>query len=385
MTKIFNNRSVLSKNYIPEKLIARDAEIKEVLWLLHPMLSRGDPKNALIYGKSGTGKTVVTRSALKAMDRRVRAEKINIKSVFINCGDTRTPPQILMQILEKIAPETHVSKGLSTSQYYRQLWDVMNMQHTSLIVVFDEIDYLRDYNILYVLGRAGENQYIDFENTIGIIGLSNNLFFADRLEPRTISSLSPQNFVFPPYTADQLGRILADRAAIAFQPDVLTNGVIPLCAALSAQEHGDARKALILLDNAGAMAERENVETVTEFHVRDGYEKMEHDCVMDMVATLPLQSKLILHSIIKLTDDGIHPTTGQIEACYWSVCKHAQFTTVSRTTISKLISELETIGFVDAPIQNRGRRGRTRQITLRVDVKQVKTTLLADPMFSMWA
>lgn len=385
MAEIFNNRSVLSKNYLPETLIARDAEIDEVLWLLHPMLSRGDPKNALIYGKSGTGKTAVTRYALNEMNRRINAKQINIESVFINCGDTRTPPQILMQIMEKIAPELHVPKGLSTSHYYRQLWDVLNMQHTSLIVVFDEIDHLHDYNILYVLSRAGENQYLDFENTIGIIGLSNNLFFADRLEPRTISSLSPQNFVFPPYTADQLDRILTDRADIAFQPGVLTGGVLPLCAALSAQEHGDARKALSLLDNAGTMAERGNADTVTEFHVRAGYEKMTRDYIVDMVATLPLQPKLVLYSILRLAVVEEHPTTGQIETYYRSICEQAQFPTVSRTTISKLVSELETIGFIDAPIQNRGRRGRTRQITLQVDIKQVTATLHADPMFSMWA
>lgn len=384
MAEIFSNRSVLSKNYIPEKLIARDAEIEEVLWLLHPMLAHGDPKNALIYGKSGTGKTVVTRYALNEMKHRTWAKKVNIESVFINCGDTRTPPQILMRIMEQVAPELHVPKGLSTSYYYRQLWDVVNMEHTSLIVVFDEIDHLHDYSILYVLSRAGENQYIDFENTIGIIGLSNNLFFADRLEPRIISSLTPQNFVFPPYTADQLGKILADRAELAFQPDVLAGDVIPLCAALSAQEHGDARKALALLDNAGAMAERGNSETVTELHVRSGCEKMTRDCVVDMVGTLPLQSKLVLYSIIKLDKIEKHPTTGQIDACYREVCEHAEIPTVTRTTISKLVSELEMIGFVDAPIQNRGRRGRTRQITLQVDVKQIESTLHADPMFLGW-
>jgi len=380
MAEIFNDRSVLSKNYVPAKLITRDAEIEEVLWLIQPMLSRGDPKNALIYGKSGTGKTVVTRYALDEMNRRIQAKKTNIVSVFINCGDTKTTPQILMRIMEKIAPETPMPKGLATSEYYRKLWDAVNMQHTSLIVVFDEINHLSDYNILYVLSRAGENQYINFENTIGIIGLSNNLFFSEHLEPRIISSLSPHNMVFPPYTADQLIKILADRAVLAFQPDVLDVDVVPLCAALSAQEHGDARKALILLDNAGAMAERGNAATVTEFHVRDGYEKMAHDCVVDMVATLPLQSKLVLYSIIELTAIEKHPTTGQIEERYRTVCEHAQFPVMSRTTISKLVSELETIGFVNAPIVNRGRRGRTRKITLQVDVERVKATLLADPI-----
>lgn len=382
MVEIFNNRAVLSKNYVPEKLIARDAEIEDVVWLIRPMLAHGDPKNALIYGKPGTGKTVVIRYALKEITRMIEAKKINIESVFINCADARTTPQILRTILERITPETHIKRGLSTSHYYRMLWDVMNRKHTSLIAVFDEIDHLNDLSILYVLSRAGENQYIDFENVIGIIGMSNNLFFTDRLEPRTISSLSPQNFIFPPYTTEQLRKILTDRAPFAFHPDVLDGGVIPLCAALSAQEYGDARKALIMLDNAGAAAERENAKKVTERHVQVGYEKMTNDCVIDMITTLPTQSKLVLYSIITLADVEKHPTTGQIEECYKSICEHAQFRALGRTSISKLVSELEMIGFVDAPILNKGRGGRTRQITLQMNAEQIKTTLLVDPVFS---
>ena len=54
--------------------------------------------------------------------------------------------------------------------------------------------------------------------------------------------------------------------------DVLSGDVIPLTAAIAAQEHGDARKAIEILRYAGELAERENVEMVTEEHVRDAQE-----------------------------------------------------------------------------------------------------------------
>jgi Cdc6-like AAA superfamily ATPase len=46
--------------------------------------------------------------------------------------------------------------------------------------------------------------------------------------------------------------------------EVLPSDVIPLTAAIAAQEHGDARKATEIIRHAGELAERENIETVTE-------------------------------------------------------------------------------------------------------------------------
>jgi hypothetical protein len=80
--------------------------------------------------------------------------------------------------------------------------------------------------------------------------------------------------VFPPYDAPQLCDILKQRADIAFNEGILDEGVIPLCAALAAQEHGDARRALDLLRVSGELADRENAEKVTERHVKMAQEKL---------------------------------------------------------------------------------------------------------------
>jgi hypothetical protein len=144
----------------------------------------------------------------------------------------------------------------------------------------------------------------ELENSrVSIMGISNDLKFTDFLDPRVKSSLGEEEIVFPPYDANQLRDILRHRADVAFKPDVLTDDVIPLCAAFAAQEHGDARRALDLLRCAGEFAERDGVEVVSAEHVRRAQEKIELDRIVEAVRTLPTQSKLVLLAIIELEGD----------------------------------------------------------------------------------
>jgi cell division control protein 6 len=381
MVDIFHNQFALSQRYIPEKLIARDLQIENISRLVRPLLSRGDPKNAMVFGKTGTGKTVVVRYVLNNLAKMAERKKLNIVPVFINCADINAPRRIILQILTTVSPKTPFKKGLSISEYYLKLWEIINKKQVSLIIVFDEIDYLKDQNILYTLSRAGENQYINFERSIGIIGLSNNLLFAEQIDARVASSLGRRDFVFPPYDSTQLIQILEDRARIAFTSNVLDADVIPFCAALSAQEHGDARKALVLLENAGEVAEHAGAEKVTESHVREGYEMANMDCIAETIRTLPLHSKIVLYSIVEVSRTVSTPTTGDVDAQYRKLCEQASIHALGRTSISKLISDLMMQGFIDTAAQYRGRYGRTRKISLLMEQKKIETVLFSDPIF----
>lgn len=137
-----------------------------------------------------------------------------------------------------------------------------------------------------------------------MIGVSNDLKFTEFLDPRVKSSLGEEELIFPPYDAEQISDILKQRAKMAYNDGVLGEMVIPLCAAFAAQEHGDARRALDLLRVSGEIAERENQPQVLEEHVRRAQEKIEIDRVVEVVRTLPTQSKLVLYSIILLRNRG---------------------------------------------------------------------------------
>ena len=60
----------------------------------------------------------------------------------------------------------------------------------------------------------------------------------------------------------------------------------PLCAALAAQEHGDARRAIDLLRVAGEIAEIESKPKIEEIDVRRALERIEIDRVIEVIKTL---------------------------------------------------------------------------------------------------
>ena len=241
---LFLDGSILSPGYVPKRLIARDEQIKKVANLFAPVLSLNPPHNSIIYGKTGTGKTVVVKYVYSKLHEEIEKNKVktNIKNILVNCQRFNTSVKAIISILNKIDLEYNVpAHGLSLNDYYAKLYNLLNKKNLSIIVILDEIDQLKDQDILYGLSRASENQDIDVGIFIGIIGITNDTNFAEILDPRIISSLRKFDIVFPPYDADQLSLILRDRA-IAFKEGVLTNSVIPLCSAYSAQEHGDERE-----------------------------------------------------------------------------------------------------------------------------------------------
>src|SRR3989475_1040383 len=119
--------------------------------------------------------------------------------------------------------------------------------------------------------------------------------------------------VFPPYNADELYDILAERSRLAFENGTAADGVLQLIAALAAQEHGDARRALDLLRVSAELAERQGEEHITEEHVQRAKNKIELDTVIEAVKSLPTQSKLILLGILLNEEIGNRKlTTGEV-------------------------------------------------------------------------
>jgi len=265
--KIFKNREVLRHSYRPQILPHRRPQIDQVAAILAPSLRNETPSNILIYGKTGTGKTAVVRYVGAELETAgVHLEKI-CRVVHLNCEVIDTQYRVLAQISKTLLGDdetasdkarTHIPMtGWPTDQVYAELKNQLESMEGVLIIVLDEIDKLVKKSgdeTLYNLSRINSDLK---KSKVSMIGISNDLSFKDFLDPRVLSSLSEEELVFPPYNAPQLCDILLQRAEMAFLEGVLEEGVIPLCAALAAQEHGDARRALDLLRVSGEIADRE--------------------------------------------------------------------------------------------------------------------------------
>ena len=367
--KIFQKRVALSSKYIPDRLIGRDKEIRQTASLFAPALNGDEPDSTFIYGKTGVGKTATTKYVLLELDQEVKKVQAKVKSVFVNCNQINTTAKILKRICNVIAPEIEIpATGLATSEYYNKLWNILNDFQGITIVVLDEVDKLEDDNLLYNLSRAREN--LDITNGfISILGISNDLTYKEQLDIRTLSSFGDKEFVFPPYDANQLREILEDRAKIGFKEGVLQDAVIPLCAALAAQEHGDARKALMLLKFAGEIAVEKGKEQVEEEDVRDAQERLELDRIIEAVKTLPSHQKKVLYVIVS---GGMKEVdTATIYTHYKKLCEIVGCPPLSKVRISNFIAELDMLGLISAKKVYRGRYGRIRLVSPNVPREKV--------------
>ena len=82
---IFQNRDVLRHDYIPNKLPHRDEEIKKIANILAPSLKNSKVSNIFIYGKTGTGKTAVTKYVLNHLEKKATIIGSDLKVCYINC------------------------------------------------------------------------------------------------------------------------------------------------------------------------------------------------------------------------------------------------------------------------------------------------------------
>lgn len=374
--KIFKNKEVLRHSYTPKELPHRREQIENLAHILVPVLRGETPSNVFVYGKTGTGKTVTIKFVTEELRRISEKYEVPVDVIYVNCEIVDTQYRVLANIVNYFKGESGVEVplvGWPTDEVYAKLKEVIDARERFVIIVLDEIDKLikkSGDDILYSLTRIN-SELVNAK--VSIIGISNDLKFKDYLDPRVLSSLSEEEVVFPPYDATQLRDILLQRAKYAFYEDVLDSGVVPLCAALAAREHGDARRALDLLRVSGEIAEREGAPRVTERHVWKAQEKIEQDTMEEVIKTLPLHSKVLLYSIVLLDENGELPAnTGDVYSVYKGLCDYIDLDPLTQRRVSDLINELDMLGIINAKVVSKGRYGRTKEIRLNITPYKVK-------------
>lgn len=376
---LVKNKNILQSTYIPDQLPHRENQIRDIVEIIAPSLTKDKPSNILIIGKTGTGKTAVMNYIGKEL-RKADPEEINCSFIYVNCEIVDTPYGILYNISNQIIVENNRKipfTGWSLDKIYSELINYIDEQNKIFIVVLDEIDRSFKKNgddIFYFLTTINE---VIKNSKVSIIGITNNTKFTELLSTKIKSRLGEEKIIFPPYTPAQLQDILKERALIAFEKGMLDEGVIPYCAAISAQDSGDARKALDLLRIGADIAERNGDNSITEAHINFARNKIELDAVTEVVKTITVQSKIVLMGIIKNHESSNQSmTTGDVYTTYRDICSIISYPILTQRRISGLISELDMLGIIHAKVKSFGREGRTKEIELSInnDIIEIVTS-----------
>lgn len=366
---LFLHKQILQSSYTPEKISHRDLEIKQIANILAPCLKLEKPSNLFIYGKPGTGKTLITKHIISNLQEISKQKNTPLKAIYLNCKLKKiadTEYRLIAQLTREFGQEI-ASTGLPTDEVYKSFFNTIDQEKQLILLVLDEIDQLvkkTGDEILYNLVRINE----ELKNAqITIVGISNDLVFIETLDPRVRSSLSEEELIFPPYNALQIQEILTQRSKEAFKENVLEQGVIEKCAAYAAREHGDARRALELLRVAAEIAERNNLKKVKIENIDQAEEKIEKDRIIDAIAHQPKQSQAALYAILSLrTKRKENIFTGDIYEIYKEISSQIGLRPLTQRRISDIIAELDMLGVINARVISKGRHGRTREISVSI-------------------
>lgn len=233
---ILIDESFLDEEFIPERLVCREGQIKEIARCLSPARNGKSIRSIFLFGKPGVGKTLVCKWLLK--------EHFLKQSVYVNCWSNRTTHKVMESILSQMGQVLHGRE--STSDLVKRFQSL----HRKVIVCLDESDHLRDTDILYILAR----------NACGIILISNQLSRTSEMDARIKSSLLLNEIEFKPYSKDEILSILKARTIYAIRPDSIDFNLLSLIAKMC---NGDARIGLQTLKNAAKEAESKDANKIT--------------------------------------------------------------------------------------------------------------------------
>ena len=395
---VFRDKGLLDPDAVidEDRIVGRDDQLDDIITYLRPALQGNRPPNMLLYGPSGTGKSLIINAVCQQVLELSNSQGDRFGVIKINCQTIKSHDRAVYRLVKNAAEEAGVDvgvpqSGISTDQKLNRFYEILSNDFDSVIIILDEVDLLvgrqRDPNdepayskLLYQLSRASQLGRI--EGHVSVAALTNDPRFMEDLDGRAESSFNPQDVVFSDYDADQLQAIL-ERRRDAYQDDVLENGIIPLSSAIAAQDHGDARKAIDLFRKAGEIADRKGEDMVREGHVRDAQKEAERDRTLTQMQGLSTQKKLSLYAtaivpVYSQRNLSAVPSTVAYRV-YQYLTELLDADEKSRDSYLRYMSEAETYNFVTSKKRGRGYgSGVHKEYTFVDDPEVVAETLQTD-------
>lgn len=94
--KLFKDREVLRHDFLPDKLPHREEQIRLLGETVAPVLKMARCSNVFIYGKTGTGKTAVTKYVLSHLESKAKEYNTLVKFCYVNCRMAGSEYRVLL-------------------------------------------------------------------------------------------------------------------------------------------------------------------------------------------------------------------------------------------------------------------------------------------------
>jgi len=328
---LFKNDQALDTEFVPKILPFREQQQRYVASCIAPLLQDRNGKNLLIFGPPGIGKT----ASIKCMYRELEEETDDVVTIYINCWQRNTTHKIITDICEAL--DYNLTHNKSTEELFKVVKNILNKK--SVVLCFDEIDKIEDFDFLYSLIEE------IYKKTILLI--TNYQQWLTKLDERIRSRLGSDSVEFKPYNEKETKEILKQRANFAFYPNILDSEALDIISKKTFATK-DIRTGLHLLKEAGLAAENESSKKINKEHANIALKKID-DFSIKKSDDLQSQEKFIL--------DVIKENSGKRSMELFEIYKQKGGTDAYRSFHRK-IKNLETSKFITIKKIEGGKEGK---------------------------
>lgn len=362
---VFKDQSKLSSDYIPETLVHRDEEFRELSRLFKPVFENKASQRVLVTGSVGVGKTTLTLKFGQELERAAKKRDFKLDYIHVNCRKQRTPHMVVRKLAEHYLPRLP-RRGLAPQEILEDVVKQLNTHDACLVLALDELDYFVSQNgpdLLYSFTRVAEES--EAPNRISVITTSRTPNFLRLLDEATKSTFMHNKIELDKYNAQQLEDILKNRVKVAFKMDTVREDTIGLVSETAAQT-GDARFALELLWVAGRIADQEEIQEVTPEHARGAKAHVFPGIRKEVLKDLRKQELLLLLALsrrLKISDQA-YALTGEVEDAYNVVCEEYEEEARKHTQVWEYLKRLSDLGIIETQPSGEERRGKSQKISI---------------------
>ncbi|MEM2726989.1 MAG: ORC1-type DNA replication protein [Archaeoglobaceae archaeon] len=350
---IFRDRSVFDPDYVPEQLLFRDLQLRQLKYCIDPVLSGYSPINALCLGPSSTGKTSTIKYTIRS------AEEFGLNYSYIRCPRFKEPYKIFAKIFWDVTSQQPPSTGISKALLTEKLWKRLD---SPLLIVLDDLNFLNQNHvneILYEILKAPD----EFGVKVGIIAVATEIRFPMKLDPFVGSIFHYSEILYPLYDYSEIREILRLRAEQGFYENCIEQEAFEKVVEL-AHRSGDVRYGIFLLKTAGILADSRKSDRITLEDVERANEGESIPFLAKIISALNSDERAVL-SIVYSHDEI---STGEL---YELICKEVR---MSYRKFYNVLEKLERLKLIEVVFGKKG-RGKTRFVYPRFDRTKLKKAL----------
>jgi cell division control protein 6 len=361
---VFKDQRTLSFDYVPQKLVHREAQMKKLAMLYKSVVESNLSQNAVLTGSVGTGKTATAKRFCMNLKDFAEKQQKAVDWVLVNCRQRNSESSAVLHIVNHFQPN-FPDRGFSITEMLRILRKDLEKRKVHLVIVLDEADMLlkkAGSDIIYKLTRFGEEK-VEGKELVSLMLISQKNIF-EMLDASSTSTFKRTNVVeFGKYSLEELRDIVKSRTMLALHDGAIDDDSINLMAEVSS-EWGDARFAIEILEKAGMLADEEGAGKISVEHVRGAKAEAYSSITESKLAGLDKHQKLALLAIARTSRGKAYITTGEAESAYKVACEEYGEKARAHTAFWGLMKDLDMLGVVSAKKSGPGISGKTTVITL---------------------